>query len=57
MRDKANVMLKVVLGLALLILGAWAILAWWPEFLAVVKGCIGLFLLLAAAIILVIAKE
>ena len=49
--------LKVILGLAFLVLGVWAMLAWWLDLLVVVRGCIGLFLLLAATIILVIAKE
>lgn len=53
----ASTMLKVILGLAFLILGVWAILVWWPDLLVVVKGCIGLFLVLAATITLVIAKE
>ncbi|MFA5115199.1 MAG: hypothetical protein WC469_03955 [Candidatus Omnitrophota bacterium] len=48
---------KVVLGLVFLILGVWAIVAWWQYLLMVVRGCIGLFLLLAGVITLAIAKE
>lgn len=48
---------KVVLGLALLILGVWAILGWWEDLLVVARGCSGLLLVLTATIILVIAKE
>ncbi|MDI6606217.1 MAG: hypothetical protein QME65_03635 [Candidatus Omnitrophota bacterium] len=56
-KKAVSTMLKVILGLAFLVLGVWAILAWWLDLLVVVRGCIGLFLLLAATIILVIAKE
>lgn len=48
---------KVVLGLVFLVLGVWAIVAWWQYLLMVVRGCIGLFLLLAGVITLAIAKE
>jgi len=48
---------KVILGLVFLALGVWAIVGWWKELATVVKGCIGLFLILAAIITLAIAKE
>jgi len=48
---------KVVLGLIFLGLGAMAILKWWKELLMIIKGCIGLFLILAGVITLAIAKE
>ena len=48
---------KVVLGLAFLLLGVLAILKWWPQLLEIIKGCIGLFLILAGIITLAIAKE
>lgn len=48
---------KVVLGLVFLALGALAVYKWWGDLLAVVRGCIGLFLLLAGVITLAIAKE
>ncbi|MFA5063639.1 MAG: hypothetical protein WC578_06195 [Candidatus Omnitrophota bacterium] len=56
---KANfvILLKVALGLFFLILGAVAILKWWDFLLMVVKGCVGLFLLLSGIITLAIAKE
>ncbi|MBI4972332.1 MAG: hypothetical protein HZA27_04355 [Candidatus Omnitrophica bacterium] len=50
-------MLKVILGLVFLALGALALIKWWPDLLLVVKGCIGLFLILAGIITLAIAKE
>jgi hypothetical protein len=50
-------LLKVLLGLVFLVLGAWAIYALRKDLLTVIKGCIGPFLLLAGLITLAIAKE
>jgi uncharacterized membrane protein len=52
-----STLLKVVLGLAFLVLGGLAILKWWSALLIIVQGCIGLFLILAGVITLAIAKE
>ncbi|MEI6831097.1 MAG: hypothetical protein WCK61_00100 [Candidatus Omnitrophota bacterium] len=52
-----STLLKVVLGLAFLVLGGLAILSWWGPLLIIVKGCVGLFLILAGVITLAIAKE
>ncbi len=52
-----STLFKVVLGLAFLVLGGLAILRWWKVLLLIVKGCIGLFLILAGVITLAIAKE
>jgi hypothetical protein len=52
-----STLLKVILGLVFLALGVLAILRWWKVLLLIVKGCIGLFLLLAGVITLAIAKE
>jgi len=48
---------KVILGLAFLLLGVLAIMRWMGNLLVVIKGCVGLFLLLAGMITLAIAKE
>lgn len=48
---------KVILGLAFLALGVKAILVWKSDLIAVFRGCIGLFLLLAGLITLAIAKD
>lgn len=48
---------KVILGLVFLALGVLAILRWWSLLLMIVKGCIGLFLILAGVITLAIARE
>lgn len=52
-----STILKVILGLAFLALGVLAIRAWKSDLLVVIKGCLGLFLLLAGIITLAIAKE
>ena len=48
---------KIILGLLFLVLGIWAIIAWWNDLLLVIRGCIGLFLVLASLITFAIAKE
>jgi len=53
----ASTIAKVILGLAFLALGVWAVIVWRGALLAVFKGCIGLFLLLAGIITLAIARE
>jgi len=50
-------LLKLLLGLAFLALGVWAILRWWVYLKIVLLGCVGLFLILAGIITLAIAKE
>lgn len=52
-----STLLKVILGLLFLVLGGLAILKYWKALLLIVKGCIGLFLILAGVITLAIAKE
>jgi len=49
--------LKIVLGLILIGVGIWAVIGWWQALWTVFKGCIGLFLILAGAITIAIARE
>lgn len=49
--------LKLLLGSLFLILGVCAMIVWRFDLLTVIRGCIGLFLVLAAAITFAIAKE
>ena len=56
-KKKMSTLFKVVLGLAFLVLGGLMILKWWRALLLIVKGCIGLFFILAGVITLAIAKE
>ncbi len=53
----ASTIFKVILGLVFLAMGVLAIMAWWKDLLLVIRGCIGLFLILAGVITLAIAKE
>ncbi len=53
----SSAVIKVVLGLVFLALGALAIISWWGDLIMVIKGCLGPFLLLAGVITLAIAKE
>jgi cytoskeletal protein RodZ len=48
---------KIILGVVFILLGLWAVIAWWKALWVVFKGCIGLFLILVGAITIAIAKE
>jgi hypothetical protein len=48
---------KVILGIAFLVVGVAAVLRWGKLLIMIIKGCIGLFLILAGVITLAIAKE
>ncbi|MFA5090561.1 MAG: hypothetical protein WC510_05995 [Candidatus Omnitrophota bacterium] len=52
-----STILKVILGLVFLALGVCAVIGWWKDLFVVIRGCIGLFLVLAGVITLAIAKE
>jgi hypothetical protein len=43
-------LIKVILGLALIALGAWLVFIWWGDLLALVRGGLGLFLILCGLI-------
>lgn len=49
--------LKVILGLILIVLGILMVIGWWAQLVMVIKGCLGLFLILCGLITLAIAKE
>ena len=48
---------KVILGLAFLALGAYLVYREWPHLYNLIKGSVGLLLVLAGVITLAIAKE
>lgn len=56
-KSALSTIFKVILGLAFLALGAWFVYRGWGYLLALIKGCIGLFFILAGIITLAIAKE
>lgn len=52
-----KIVLKVILGLILVALGLGAIWIWRTDVLSVIRGCVGVFVLLAGIICFAIAKE
>jgi len=42
--------LKVLIGIVLIVLGAWTIYIWWADLLTLIRGGIGLFLILAGLV-------
>lgn len=55
--EVVKVFIKLIIGLVLVGLGIWAVIVWWKDLLLVIRGCIGLFLILAGAITIAIAKD
>lgn len=51
-----STILKVILGLAFLVLGIMALISWRGALILLIKGSIGLFLILTGLIILATAK-
>lgn len=56
-KNVIKTILKYILGAILVVLGIGLVIAWRIELLIVIKGCLGLFLVLAGAITLAIAKD
>jgi uncharacterized membrane protein YiaA len=50
-------LLKYLLGIALVVVGLWLVWVWCSDLLVLIKGGLGLFLILAGAITIAIAKE
>ena len=49
--------LKVIVGLALVVLGIALVILWFSPLIELIKGCLGLFLIMAGAMTIAIAKE
>ena len=49
--------LKIIIGLALVVVGIVLVIYWIVPLLTLIKGCVGLFLIMAGAITIAIAKE
>lgn len=49
--------LKVILGLVFVVFGVWAVVVWRGDLLALIRGGVGLFAILAGIITIAIAKE
>lgn len=50
-------LMKIILGVVLILLGLAAVIGWWSDLWTLIKGAIGLFLIMAGAITIAIAKE
>ena len=46
----AGKIIKVIIGLVLISLGAWTAYIWWADLLTLIRGSIGLFLILAGLV-------
>lgn len=42
--------IKLLVGLALVALGVWTIYLWWPDLLVLIRGGVGLVLIMAGLI-------
>ena len=49
--------LKIALGIVLVVIGIWAIICWRWDVLSLIRGSIGVIILLAGVICFAIAKE
>ncbi len=52
-----NKVFKVILGIIFLIIGIWLVWLFGKELLIVIKGCLGLFLILIGLITIAIARD
>lgn len=53
----AGKIIKVLIGLVLIVLGAWTIYLWRSDLVILVKGGLGLFLVLAGLIALALVAD
>jgi len=56
---KGNVktILKIIIGILLIAGGIALVIIWFPFLVGLIQGCLGLFLIMAGAITIAIAKE
>ncbi|UCB57368.1 MAG: hypothetical protein JSV30_01950 [Candidatus Omnitrophota bacterium] len=57
MLENAKLSLKVILGIILLAIGAWLIWLWKEDVWTVIRGFLGIIVILSGAMFLAIAKE
>ena len=55
--ELAKTVLKMILGVVLIALGVVAVVVWWQDLLNLIKGGIGLFLVLVGLITIAIARD
>jgi hypothetical protein len=55
--DTGKMILKIILGIALVALGVLSLIIWWKDLLVLIKGAVGAVLILAGIVCFAIAKE
>ncbi len=55
--EKMKMIGKIIIGLVIILLGLWALIGWWKDFVVLFKGGIGLVLILVGLIVVMLAKE
>ncbi|MDD4954689.1 MAG: hypothetical protein PHP17_01430 [Candidatus Omnitrophica bacterium] len=55
--DATKMIGKIILGIVFILIGLVALIRWWPHLWSLIRGCIGLFFILAGVITIAIAKE
>ena len=56
-KKAVSTIIKVLLGLAFLVIGAYLVYLGWTYVMGLIKGCVGMFFILAGLITLAIAKD
>jgi hypothetical protein len=49
--------IKLLIGLAFVALGAWTIYLWWPDLLTIIRGGIGLVLIMIGLIVFALVAD
>ncbi len=50
-------LIKLILALAIISLGAYTLYLWWPDLLVIIRGSIGLGLVLVGLLVLALATD
>ena len=50
-------LIKVLIGIAFVALGAWTIYLWWPDLLTIIRGGIGLVLIMVGLIVFALVAD
>ena len=56
-KTSSKTLLKILIGVVLIAIGITLVIIWFPLLIGLVQGCLGLFLIMAGAITIAIAKE
>ena len=56
-KTNSKTLLKILIGVVLIAIGITLVIIWFPLLIGLIQGCLGLFLIMAGAITIAIAKE